>query len=36
VAVAELRRNAGTQFDPDLAERFIEVMESRRKEEEAA
>jgi len=36
VAVAELRRNAGTQFDPDLAERFIEVMESRRKEETAA
>ena len=36
VAVAELRRNAGTQFDPDLAEKFIEVMESRRKEEEAA
>ena len=36
VAVAELRRNAGTQFDPDLAERFIEVMESRRKEEAAA
>ena len=36
VAVAELRRNTGTQFDPDLAERFIEVMESRRKEEAAA
>jgi diguanylate cyclase (GGDEF)-like protein/putative nucleotidyltransferase with HDIG domain len=36
VAVAELRRNAGTQFDPDLAEKFIEVMESRRKEEAAA
>ena len=36
VAVAELRRNAGTQFDPDLAERFIEVMESRRKEAAAA
>jgi diguanylate cyclase (GGDEF)-like protein/putative nucleotidyltransferase with HDIG domain len=36
VAVAELRRNASTQFDPDLAEKFIEVMESRRKEEAAA
>jgi len=36
MAVAELRRNAGTQFDPDLAAKFIEVMESRRKEEAAA
>jgi len=36
VAVAELRRNAGTQFDPDLIETFIEVMESRRKEEAVA
>jgi diguanylate cyclase (GGDEF)-like protein/putative nucleotidyltransferase with HDIG domain len=36
MAVAELRRNTGTQFDPDLVERFIEVMESRRKEAAAA
>ncbi|MCA9172909.1 MAG: diguanylate cyclase [Planctomycetales bacterium] len=32
-AFRELRRCAGTQFDPDLVERFIEVMESQPSDE---
>jgi len=27
-AIAELRRNEGTQFDPELEDLFIEVMAS--------
>ena len=28
-AVAEIRSNAGTQFDPDLVDRFIAIIASK-------
>jgi HD-GYP domain-containing protein (c-di-GMP phosphodiesterase class II) len=29
-ACEEIRRNSGTQFDPDLAQRFLDVVEANR------
>ena len=31
-ALAEVQKNAGTQFDPELARQFIDVVESRYRE----
>ncbi len=35
VAISELRKNAGTQFNPDLIEIFIDILEKEKEELEA-